>query len=67
MKTIKIFANCNPLKPHCFICVDDSGTHTCSVDSYEKEVLPDYIKKLKSLGYDCYAVINQAERISNIY
>lgn len=53
---IDLYANCNPLSKNCFICVESSRTFGCSVDNYRTNVLPESVKKLKALGYECYTV-----------
>lgn len=53
---IDLYANCNPLSKYCFICVESSRTFGCSVEHYRTTVLPESIKKLKALGFECYTV-----------
>ena len=53
---IDLYANCNPLSKNCFICVESSRNFGCTVHTYRTTVLPESIKKLKALGYECYTV-----------
>lgn len=53
---IDLYANCNPLNQNCFICVESSRNFGCTMHSYRTTVLPESIKKLKALGYECYTV-----------
>lgn len=63
---IDLYANCNPLSKNCFICVESSRNFGCSVHHYRTNVLPESIKKLKALGYECYTVTvteNHSEKL----
>lgn len=63
---IDLYANCNPLSKNCFICVESSRNFGCSVHHYRTTVLPESIKKLKALGYECYTVTiteNHSEKL----
>ena len=51
MKTVRIFANVNPLEPNTLEVVDTSTGHCCSVDSYLSDVMPKQVRLLKSKGF----------------
>lgn len=51
MKTIRIYANVNPLTPNSLEVVDVSTGHCCSEDSYLSDVMPKQVRLLKSKGY----------------
>jgi len=53
---IDLYANCNPLSKNSFICVESSRNFGCTCEHYRTNVLPESIKKLKALGYECYTV-----------
>lgn len=61
MKTISLFANCNPLSKNCFICVERSSNYGCSVNFYRDKIMPKSIAILKELGYQCYSVTQETE------
>lgn len=53
---ISLYANCNPLHKNQFVCVESSQNFGCSCDHYQTTILPDSVKKLKELGYECYTI-----------
>lgn len=59
---IELYANCNPLSKNAFICVESSRNYGCSLNHYRQEILPESIKKLKSLGLQCYTVVTTEQR-----
>lgn len=64
MKTIRIFANINPLAPNTLEVVDVSTGHCCSEDSYLSDIMPKQVRLLKSKGYKVRVQISEISYVN---
>lgn len=60
---IELYANCNPLTPNAFLCVESSRQYCGSATYYRTKVLPLSKEKLKAAGLQFYTV-TKTESIS---
>lgn len=57
VKTIRIYANVNPLEPNTFQVVDCSTNYCCAVSRYQSEIMPKQVRILKDKGFEVRVVV----------